>query len=152
MNLEFNGQEIIARPKDAVWRFINDPKNIAEALPDVVEYHVRDEHAFDATVQVAVGPVRGRFKFSIELQPQPGGDRMNLKISGGGFGSVADLLAQADISGNGSTTLDWRGTATMRGPLATIGTRVLDAQARRVISTTFSNIKERLSAAPAQSG
>jgi carbon monoxide dehydrogenase subunit G len=150
MNLEFNGQEIIPRAKDEVWRFINDPKNIAEALPDVIEYHVRDERSFDATVQVAVGPVRGKFKFAIELQSQPGANRMNLKISGGGFGSVLDLLAEADIAGNGETTLDWRGTATMRGPVATIGGRVLDAQARHVISTTFENIKVRLSGAAPQ--
>lgn len=147
MNLQFNGQEIVARPKADVWRFINDPEHIAQCLPDVVDYHVRDEHSFDATVQVAVGPVRGKFKFTIELQPQPDGGRMTLKIGGGGFGSVVDLLAQADVAGNGETTLDWRGTATMRGPLASLGGRVLDAQARNVIATTFSNIKARLSGA-----
>ena len=146
MNLQFDGQEHIGRPKVEVWRFINDPANIAAALPDVLEYHVRDEHSFDAIVQVAVGPVRGKFKFAIALQPQTGGDRMNLQISGGGFGSVVDLLAEADVRAgeDASTILDWRGTATMRGPVATIGGRVLDAQARRVISTTFANIKERL--------
>lgn len=153
MNLQFNGQEMIPRPKDEVWHFITDPQNIAQALPDVLEYHVRDAHSFDAIVQVAVGPVRGKFKFAIELQPQAGGEHMNLKIAGGGFGSVVDLLAEADVkSDGGSTILDWRGTATMRGPVATIGGRVLDAQARHVITTTFSNIKERLSgtaAAPA---
>lgn len=151
MNLQFKGQEVIPRSKDEVWRFINDPKNIAECLPDVLDYGIRDEHAFDATVQVAVGPVRGKFKFAIELLPQPGGDRMNLKIGGGGFGSVVDLLAEADVKGDAaSTTLDWRGTATMRGPVATIGGRVLDAQARNVITTTFSNIKTRLSGAAPQ--
>jgi len=146
MKLQFTGQEIVARPKDEVWRFINDPENIARSLPDVIEYRVRDVHAFDATVQVAVGPVRGKFKFNVELQPQAGGERMNLKIGGGGFGSVVDLLAEADVRGeDASTTLDWRGTATMRGPVATIGGRVLDAQAQHVISTTFANIKQRLS-------
>jgi uncharacterized protein len=148
MNLQFSGQEIISRSKDDVWRFINDPKNVAECLPDVVEYHVHDEHTFDVTVNVAVGPVRGKFKFNIELQPQPGGDRMNLNIGGGGFGSVVDLPAEADVKGDGNTTrLDWRGTATMRGPVATIGGRVLEAQAQRVIAQTFSNVKARLSGA-----
>lgn len=151
MNLQFNGQEIVARPKEDVWQFINQPKNIAESLPDVIDYTIKDEHSFDATVQVAVGPVRGKFKFAIQLQPQADGEHMDLKVGGGGFGSVVDLLAEADVKGDGSSTvLDWRGTATMRGPVATIGGRVLDAQARRVIATTFSNIKERLSGTAAQ--
>jgi carbon monoxide dehydrogenase subunit G len=33
----------------------------------------------------------------------------------------------------------------MRGPIATIGGRVIDAQANRVISATFENVKNRLS-------
>lgn len=148
MNLQFNGQELIPKPKDEVWRFITDPKNIASCLPDVLDYDVHDERTFDATVQVAVGPVRGKFKFKIALDPQPGGEHMNMKISGGGFGSVVDLMAGADVKGDdAATTLDWQGTASMRGPVATVGGRVLDAQARRVIATTFSNIKSRLTGA-----
>jgi carbon monoxide dehydrogenase subunit G len=71
---------------------------------------------------------------------------MNMKISGGGLGSVVDLLAGADIKDNGdkTTTLDWQGTATMRGPVATVGGRVIDAQAKRVITTTFANVKARV--------
>lgn len=150
MNLHWNGQESIPAPKADVWRFINDPRNIASCLPDVVDVDVHDEHTFDATVQVAVGPVRGKFKFKIALLPQPGERHMDMKISGGGFGSVVDLVAGADVSGDErNTTLDWQGDATMRGPLATVGGRVLDAQAQRVISTTFANVKARMTGAPA---
>lgn len=150
MNLQWNGQEIISKPKSEVWRFIIDPNNIAKCLPDVIDYQIQDERNFDATVQVGVGPVRGKFKFKIALDPQTDGEHMNLKIAGGGFGSVADLIAGAEVKeSDGGTVLDWHGTATMRGPIATVGGRVLDAQAQRVISTTFSNIKARLMDAPA---
>lgn len=150
MNLQWNGREQIDKPREQVWRFINEPANVAACLPDVIEYNRHDEHEFDATVQVAVGPVRGRFKFKILLAPQDDGERMNMTISGGGFGSVVDLLAQADVKGDDkATTLDWSGSATMRGPLATVGGRVLDAQARRVIATTFANIKTRVGGTPA---
>ena len=81
----------------------------------------------------------------------PSGERLNMKIGGGGFGSVVDLTAGADIrtESDGSTTLDWKGSASMRGPVATVGGRVIDAQAKRVISTTFANVKARLSPAAA---
>jgi carbon monoxide dehydrogenase subunit G len=148
MNLQFNGQEAIPKSKDEVWRFITQPENIARCLPDVIDFNIHDAKTFDATVQVAVGPVRGKFKFNIALDPQADGEHMNMKIGGGGFGSVVDLLASADVKGDAAaTTLDWQGSATMRGPVATVGGRVLDAQAKRVISTTFSNIKARLTGA-----
>jgi hypothetical protein len=67
-----------------------------------------------------------------------------------------NLVAGADVSSDGDVTvLDWQGDATMRGPVATVGGRVLDAQANRVITQTFANVKSRLvgeSAAPAPAG
>jgi len=95
---------------------------------------------------VAVGPVSGKFAFKIALAPSADQNHMDLKISGGGFGSVVDLLAGADVkdNGDGTTSLDYSATASMRGPVATVGGRVLDAQAKRIISTTFANIKAKL--------
>ena len=119
-------------------------------MPDVLESTVVDPRTFDAVVRVAVGPVRGKFKFHVVLDPQPGGRRLNMKISGGGLGSVVDLNAGSDIVPEGDgTALDWKASATMRGPVATIGGRVIDAQAKRVISETFANVKTRLTGAPA---
>ncbi|MBV8298847.1 MAG: carbon monoxide dehydrogenase subunit G [Candidatus Eremiobacteraeota bacterium] len=147
MNLEYGGRERIDADRDTVWAFVNDPAKIAGCMPDVLESHVVDEHTFDAVVQVAVGPVRGKFKFHVVLVPQPGGEHMDLKISGGGFGSVVDLNAGADVSvQDGATVLDWKGVAAMRGPLAAVGGRVIDAQAKRVITTTFANVKTQLGA------
>ena len=149
MNLTWNGSEEIPAAKDVVWAFINDPAKIGGCLPDVESTTVRDAHNFDATVGVALGPVRGKFNFKISLQPGSESNHMDMVVSGGGLGSVVDLVAGADLVPNGAaaTTLNWKGTASIRGPAATVGGRVLDAQAHRVIGTTFENVKKRLSGA-----
>lgn len=147
MNLEWSGQETIPAGKDKVWAFINDPAKVAACLPDVRSTTIRDAHAFDATVGVAVGPVRGKLTFKIVLAPDAGGSHIDMKINGGGLGSVVDLVAGADLvaDGDATTILKWKGNASMRGPVATVGGRVLDAQAHRVIETTFENVKKHLS-------
>ena len=148
MNLHYSGQEVVPKPKATVWAFITDPRQVAGCVPDVIDSTVLDDRRFDAKVKVAVGPVRGTFTFHIALDPDPGGERMRMTINGGGFGSVLDLTATADLRDGGeSTTLDWNADATMRGPVATIGGRVLDAQAQRVIASTFANVKTKLTAA-----
>lgn len=144
MNLEWKGHEEVAASKERLWAFISDPNNVANCVPDLVEAIVQDATHFDAIVSVGVGPVRGKFKLKIELEPQPDGSRMNMKVSGGGLGSTVDLFAGADIKDNGATTsLDWDGNAVMRGKIASLAGRVIDAQAQRVISTTFANVKAR---------
>lgn len=148
MTLLYNGREDIPAPRDAVWSFVTNPANIASCMPDVQSSTVIDDRTFDATVGIAVGPVRGSFKFHVVLAPASDGSAMGMKISGGGFGSVVDLDANATIADGasaGTTVLDWRGVANMRGPVATVGGRVLDSQARRVIETTFANVKAKLS-------
>lgn len=146
MNLQYNGEETIPAAKATVWKAINDPEWVGRCLPDVVDVTVHDATHFDAVAQVGVGPVRGKFKFKFELLPGAGGDRMDMKITGGGFGSAIDLTAGADLveTDPATTTLQWSGSAIARGPVAAVGGRVLDAQAQKLISQTFANVRERL--------
>jgi carbon monoxide dehydrogenase subunit G len=149
MNLQYNGEETITADKATVWAFINDPEQVGRCLPDVVDVTVHDPTHFDVVAKVGVGPVRGKFKFKFELIPDSAGSRMDMKISGGGFGSALDLTAGADVveARPGTTKLNWSGQAVARGPVASVGGRVLDAQAQKLITQTFANVRERLSAA-----
>jgi carbon monoxide dehydrogenase subunit G len=148
VNLQYSGQETIAASPDAVWAFVTDPEKVGRCLPDVVDVTVQDPTHFDALVKVGVGPVRGRFKLKFELVPDQAGRRMDMKISGGGFGSAVDLTAGAEIAdgGGGATTLNWTGQAVARGPVAAVGGRVLDAQARKLIEQAFANVRQQMSA------
>jgi carbon monoxide dehydrogenase subunit G len=147
VNLQYSGVETIPADADTVWAFITSPAAIASCMPEIRSSTVVDDRTFDAVVGIAVGPVRGTFKFHVVLEPSADRSHLGMKISGGGLGSVVDLVADADLaSSGGTTTLTWNGTATMRGPVASIGGRVIDAQAKRVIETTFANVKRRLSA------
>jgi carbon monoxide dehydrogenase subunit G len=147
VKLQYSGQERITADPATVWTFVNDPDRVGHCLPEVLEVTVQDPAHFDAVVRVGVGPVRGKFKLKFELQPDPAAHRMNMKISGGGLGSALDLTAGADVvpAGDATTVLNWSGEAVMRGPVAAVGGRVLDAQAQKLITQTFANVRERLS-------
>ena len=106
---------------------------------------MQDPTHLEAIVGVSVGPVRGKFKLKAELMPVPAQRRIDMKISGGGFGSAVDMTAGADVvdAGDGTTLLSWRGEAIARGPVATIGGRVLDAQAQEAHRAGFGNVRRR---------
>jgi uncharacterized protein len=147
VKLEYNGQEKIRASPETVWSFVTDPNKVGYCLPDVVQVDLKDATHFDATVRVAVGPVRGNFKLKCELLAEAAKRHVDIKVSGGGFGSTVDLTAGADVTpAEGATVLDWRGVAEVRGPVAAVGGRVLDAQAQKLITQTFSQVREKLSA------
>jgi len=146
MKLEYSGQEKVQADPQKVWSFIQDPHKVASCLPDLKSVDIKDEKNMVATVGVAVGPVRGTFKFNIELDPKPEENKMMVRIRGGGLGSAVDLTASADINGqeDQTTLLDWNGVASVSGPAATVGGRVLDAQAKRLIETVFANMGKKM--------
>jgi len=146
MNLQYNGEEQIPAGVDKVWSFVTDPEKVGRCFPEVVDVAVQDPTHFDAVVKVGVGPVSGKFKLKVELMPDAEKRRLDMKISGGGFGSAVDLTAGADIieGGAGATTLKWNGQAVARGPIASVGGRVLDAQAQKLIGQAFATVRERL--------
>jgi hypothetical protein len=151
VNLQYSGQEQIPTDPATVWAFVTDPEQVGRCLPELLELIVHDATHFDAIVRVGVGPVRGKFTFKFELQPDVSARRMNMKVAGGGFGSAIDMTAGADIlpvAGTGETILNWGGSAVMRGPVAAVGGRVLDAQAQKLIAQTFGTVRERLTAQP----
>ena len=149
MNLQYSGEERIPVSPDVVWAFVTDPDKVGHCMPEVIDVTVQDPTHVEAVVQVAVGPVRGKFKLKVELQPDPARRRIDLKISGGGFGSAVDMTAGADVvdAGDGTTILKWSGQAVARGPVAAVGGRVLDAQAQKLITQAFGNVRQQMSLA-----
>ena len=148
MNLQYSGEEQIPLGFDGVWAFVTAPEKVGHSFPDVVDVTVQDPTHFEAVVKVGVGPVRGQFKMKVELLPDRSKRRIDMKISGGGFGSAVDMTAGADLvdAGAGTTLLKWSGQAEARGPVAAVGGRVLDAQAQKLITQAFGNVRRQLSA------
>jgi uncharacterized protein len=69
---------------------------------------------------------------------------MDMKITGGGFGSAIDLTAGADVvdAGTGHDDEAELDGQAMRGSVAAVGGRVLDAQAQKLITQTFANVRD----------
>lgn len=147
MKLSYSGQEKVQAAPAAVWAFVQDPERVARCLPEVQDVKVIDANNMEANVKVGVGMVRGNFKFKINVQPDQANNRVNVVVQGGGLGSVIDMTAGANVldNGDGTTTLDWNGDADMRGPVATVGGRMLDSQAQKLISQTFQNMGANIS-------
>jgi carbon monoxide dehydrogenase subunit G len=149
VNLQYSGEEKIAAGVDTVWAFVTNPERVGRSFPDVIDVTVHDPTHFDAVVNVGVGPVRGKFKMKVELVPDPSRHHLDMKVSGGGFGSAVDLSASADVvdAGDGTTLLKWSGQAMPRGPIAAVGGRVLGTEAQKMIVRAFGNVRQQLTPA-----
>jgi uncharacterized protein len=153
MKVHYEGSEKIAASYADAWAFMSSPEKVATCLPDVVSTDIADANHFTSVVKVGVGPVRGNFTFQVTLEPKTDAKQVHVTIHGGGLGSVVDQVAIATFKddGDGTTTLHWSADAVINGPVATLGGRILDAQAKRIIEHVFTSVRESLSVAPERS-
>ncbi len=138
------------RLRTTVWAFINDPAKIATCLPDVRETTIVDAHASTRSSASPSARCAASSTFKIVLEPNAGGKSHGHEDQRRRLRAASSIYSRAPIlsrENDTTTILNWKGTASLRGPIATIGGRVVDAQARRVIETTFENVKKTLGGA-----
>jgi uncharacterized protein len=140
--LKYGGEYTIKLPREEVWEFITDPQKVVPCIPDLIEYTIEDEKRFQTIVKVGVGPVRGKFKLNCELSPIEPGVSMSLPIKGGGMGSGVEMNAEVKLSDTDEgTLLQWECKGVISGPIASLGGRLIDNQAKKIIQKVFENLE-----------
>ncbi len=137
--MELNGQQRIAAPRQKVWDALNDARVLKACIPGCESLTQDGDNAFDAVVQVKVGPVRAKFSGRVELSDIRPPE--SYRISGEGKGGVAGFAkGGADVSlvedGDG-TILNYAVKADVGGKLAQIGSRLVQSTANKYTADFF---------------
>ncbi|EZP77523.1 carbon monoxide dehydrogenase subunit G [Parageobacillus genomosp. 1] len=141
--LKYGGEYTIKLPREEVWNFITDPHKVVPCIPDLIESNIEGDNRFQAIVKVGLGPIRGKFKLDCELSPIEPGTAMAMPIKGGGMGSGVEMNANVKLSDtDNGTLLKWECEATISGPIASLGGRLIDNQAKKIIQQVFENLEK----------
>jgi uncharacterized protein len=146
--MRFQGTVDIAAPRDTVWAFLIDPTQVGSCGPGVESIEVVDDSHFKARAKVGVGFISARFVVDMsfpELEPP---DRAAIKAHGQAPGSAVDATAEMRLSGppEGPTTMDWEADVNIAGTLASVGARLIEGTAHKMIGQTFDCIRAKLEA------
>lgn len=137
--MEMNGSQRIAAPRDVVWNALNDPEILRRCIPGCEEVQKVSDTEFTAKVVAKVGPVSAKFAGKVTLSDldPPNGYTITGEGSGGaaGFGKGGASVALAP-DGDG-TLLTYTAKAQVGGKLAQIGSRLVDATARKMADDFF---------------
>lgn len=140
--LKYGGEYTIDMPRQEVWEFITDPHKVGPCIPDLLEFDVQGDNRFRAIVRVGVGPVRGKFELNCELKTVEPEVVMALPIRGGGMGSGVEMNAEVKLSDvDKGTLLQWECEGNVSGPIASLGGRLIDNQAKKIIQKVFANLE-----------
>ena len=146
--MKFAGTVDIAAPRDKVWAFVIDPDQVGQCGPGVEKIEVVDETHFKATAKVGIGFISARFVVNMEMAELVAPDRALIKAHGQAPGSAVDATATMSLSDgpDGGTTMDWSADVAIAGSLASLGARLIEGTANKMIGQTFACMKSKLEA------
>ncbi len=146
--MQFKGTVQIAAPRDRVWAFLMDPDKVGSCGPGVESIEVLDADHFKAKAKVGVGFIAARFTVDMSIAERAEPDRARIKAHGQAPGSAVDATADMALSGppDGPTTMDWSADVAIAGTLASVGARMIEGTANKMIGQTFDCIRAKLEA------
>ena len=146
--MEFAGSLVVDAPRDRVWAYVADPQQVGWCGPGVESIEPLDATHFAARAKVGVGVISARFNVELELTTSEPPDLAVIRATGQAPGSAVDATGEMRLSGppDGPTTLDWQASVALSGTIATVGARLVEGTATRLIGQAFDCIKARLEA------
>ena len=153
--MELQGERTIPATRLRTWEALNDPALLKGCIAGCESLERSGDDTMLAVVAVKVGPVNARFKGKLTLADVQAPERYTMHFEGNGGmagfgkGSTEVVLVEA---GARETTLRYAARAQVGGKLAQVGSRLVDAAARKITDDFFAAFEGRLreEAPPAQ--
>jgi carbon monoxide dehydrogenase subunit G len=152
--MEMTGEQLIPAPQQDTWKALNDPEILKACIPGCESIESIGENEYSVLMVARVGPVSAKFKGKLHLSDirPPASYSMAFEGQGGPAG-FAKGGAQVSLSTEGDQTrLRYQAKANIGGKLAQIGSRLIDAAAKKVSDDFFRAFNEKVAAQSAGGG
>lgn len=143
MAMELDGEYLIKAPREAVWAALNDIDNLQRCIPGCEDMSAISDDEYECVVVAKIGPLKARFKSTIQLSEVNPPESYTL--SGKGIGGAAGFgQGSADVhltTINDATELKYNASVKTGGKLAQIGARMLTSTSRKLVGEFFSRFE-----------
>ena len=147
--MEMTGEQLIPASQQQVWDALNDPGMLKSCVPGCEAIDPIAANEYQVLMVARVGPVSARFKGKLTLSDivPPQSYSIAFEGQGGpaGFGKGGARVRLAAVPGGG-TKLSYDVKASVGGKLAQIGSRLVDAAAKKIANDFFKSFNEKVGA------
>ena len=145
--MEFSGTVDIPATRDRVFAFVTNPDKVGECGPGVESIEVIDPTHFRAKAKVGIGFITARFVVDLEITEQHPPDLAIIKAHGQAPGSAVDASGRMTLEDGpeaGTTRMLWSAEVNLSGMLASVGARMVEGTANKMIGQTFDCVRAKI--------
>lgn len=149
--MKVSGEYRFTATRDQVWEALLDPQMLAATLPGARRLEPAGPDAYEIVVDVGVGSVRGTYEGSFALTDMVPVEACTVRATASGRPGTVTTVARMRMSdGDGGAVLAYEADASVTGPLAGVGQRLMGAAARRTTEQFLRALDERIGAPPGE--
>jgi len=148
--MKLQGTATLHADRERVFAALTDPGALSRCIPGCESLDLIGEDSYKMTVSAGVGAIRGRYDGQVTLTElvRPDGYVMNAR--GAGAAGTVDATCRIDLTDDGEQTqLAYSADATVGGPVAGVGQRMISAVAKRMAGQFFAAVDDELTGAQA---
>ncbi len=147
--MHFEGVFDVKAPKEKVFGILTNPNEISQCMPDLQKLDVKSPDDFTVVVRAGVSFIKGDFTLHFNVAEKSAPTHAKLTARGTGIGSTVDMVTTMDISDaqQGGSSMKWAADAKVGGRIASLGQRLLEGQAEKIIGQLFECLQHKLESA-----
>jgi carbon monoxide dehydrogenase subunit G len=149
--MKVSGTSVLQAPRQDVWRALNDPAVLVQAIPGCRRLEAVGGDSYKMTVAAGVGAITGLYDGEVHLSDheEPVSFRLHARGAGAPGTIGAEVLVVLAESPDGSTSLTYDADAVVGGTIGGVGQRMLTGVSKRMADEFFGNINSLLAGLPA---
>jgi uncharacterized protein len=148
--VKVGGTKELAAPRETVWKVLNDPAQMAQLMPGVEGFDVKDDRHWRARVKIPLGLGGLRMTIDFEKVEEREPEFAQLNAKGNGVGAMLNMKTQFHLSGEGGhTSMRWEADVKIAGAVGAMGQRVLQPIVNQQVGNVLAALERQVEAAAA---
>jgi uncharacterized protein len=146
--VKFAGTAVLPAPPSEVWSLLTDAPRLARLLPGCERLDPDGPDRYKAAVKFGIAAISGKYAGTLEFAQKKPPHSLILRMDGKGLPGFVKGEGRIELTAKGGDTeLTYSGEAQVGGLIASVGQRMLDAAARKIVQQFFDSAKAELASA-----
>ena len=148
--MKVDGERTFTVSREVVWKVLNDPAQMAELMPGVQSFEIKDPTHWSAKVKIPLGLGGLAMTIDFEKTEEREGEFSSLHAKGNGVGAMMNMQTSFTLEPlDDGTKMLWAADVSIAGPVGAMGQRVLQPIVKQQVSQVLAALDKQVTAAAA---
>ena len=147
--MKVQGSYVLPGSREQVWELLTDPARLAKLLPGCERLELDGPDRYKVAVKFVIAAITGKYGGSVELFDKHPPALLGMRVEGKGAPGFMKGEGRLElVAKSGQTEVRYTGEAQVGGVIASVGQRMIEAAAKKIIKQFFESAARELSGAP----